>query len=136
MNYEKKYKEALANARQEYNTTENVERKQWLEELFPELRESEDEWIEKIRKDIILYLNNRQIFSFAESSAAERWIDWLKKQSEKPKKVSIWKHWKDGIAGNGDGKQIYLIKIGNIYDISSCLGCECDYIELSELENL
>ena len=41
MDYEKKYKEALANARQEYNTTENIERKQWLEELFPELKESE-----------------------------------------------------------------------------------------------
>ena len=38
MDYEKKYKDALANARQEYTTTENVERKQWLEELFPELK--------------------------------------------------------------------------------------------------
>ena len=34
----RKYDDALANARQEYNTTENVERKQWLEELFPELK--------------------------------------------------------------------------------------------------
>ena len=39
MDYKQKYKKALANAKQEYNATENVERKQWLEELFPELTE-------------------------------------------------------------------------------------------------
>ena len=53
MDYEKKYKEALANARQEYNTAENVERKRWLEELFPELKENADE---KIRKNLITFL--------------------------------------------------------------------------------
>lgn len=62
--------------------------------------------------------------------------DWLEKQGNKSKKVSIWKHWKDGIAGNGEGKQIFLIKIGSVYSISSCLVGECDYIELSELDNL
>lgn len=55
---------------------------------------------------------------------------------QKPKKVSIWKHWKDGIAGCAEGEQIFLIKIGRVYSISSCLGCECDYIKLSELEEL
>lgn len=54
MDYEKKYKNALECARQEYNTTENVERKQWLEELFPELKESEDK---KIRKALVDALN-------------------------------------------------------------------------------
>lgn len=60
----------------------------------------------------------------------------LEKQGEEPKKVSIWKHWKDGIAGGAEGEQIFLIKIGRVYSISSCLGCECDYIELSELDKL
>ena len=55
---------------------------------------------------------------------------------QKPKKTSIWKHWKDGIAGGEEGKQIYLIKSGLKYSISSCLGQECDYIELSELDEL
>ena len=50
------------------------------------------------------------------------------------KKVPIWKHWKDGIAGNGEGKPIYLTKVGNTYSLNSCLGFECDYIELSELD--
>ena len=50
--------------------------------IFPELKKSENEWIEKIRKDLISYLNNRQIFSFAESNAAERWIAWIEKQGK------------------------------------------------------
>ena len=135
MDYEKKYKEALEKARKlcTYPTT-NFQSD--LEDLFPELKENVDEWIEKIRKGIISYLNNRQITSIAESSAAERWIAWLEKQGKQPKKVSIWKHWKDGIAGGAEGEQIFLIKIGTIYSISSCLGCECDYIELSELDKL
>lgn len=63
--------------------------------------------------------------------------DFCKKQSEqKPKKVPIWRHWKDGIAGNGEGEQTFLIKNGLTYSISSCLGQECDYIELSELDEL
>lgn len=62
---------------------------------------------------------------------------WLEKQGEKEsKKVSIWKHWKDGIAGGNEGEQIFLIKNGLHYSISSCLGYECDYIELSELDKL
>ena len=64
------------------------------------------------------------------------YANWLEKRGQKPKKVSIWKHWKDGIAGNGDGKPIFLVKIGNRYNLSSCLSTECDYIELSELDNL
>ena len=179
MNYEKKYKEALANARQEYNTTENVERKQWLEELFPELKESGDEkirkalinlfkienfngyttlngidvddvitWLEKQKtsEEAIKYLEENHspseisdfqaAMNIAVAKAYDRGRRDAEKQGEKPKKISIWKHWKDGIAGNGNGEQTYLIKTGNIYDISSCLGCECDYIELSELDNL
>ena len=51
-----------------------------IETIFPELRESEGEYVEKIKKDIILYLNNRQITSIPESNATEKWIDWIKKQ--------------------------------------------------------
>ena len=102
-----------------------------LETLFPELKESEDE---KIRKDVLAFI--RREGQHIDKYKWHKWITWLEKQGEKQKKVSIWKHWKDGIAGNGEGKQIYLTKTGNIYDISSCLGCECDYIELSELDSL
>ena len=53
-----------------------------VQDFFPELKESEEEMVEKIRKDIISYLNNRQITSIAESSATERWLAWLEKQGE------------------------------------------------------
>lgn len=67
----------------------------------------------------------------------KKYLTWKKKQGEqKPKKVSIWKHWKDGIAGNGEGKLVYLVKSGNTYRLSSCLSFECDYIELSDLDKL
>jgi len=58
------------------------------------------------------------------------------KSNQPSKKMPIWKHWKDGIAGNGEGKPIYLTKVGNTYSLTSCLGLECDYIELSELDKL
>ena len=81
MNYEKKYKDALANAREEYNTTENVERKQWLEELFPELKESEDE---RIRKAILNYLTKMWGNSQDDVCGVhvEDAIAWLEKQGQ------------------------------------------------------
>ena len=104
--------------------------------IFPELTESEDEWV---RKALICGMNALKANGKKETFAAipiDDCIAWLEKQGKQPKKVSIWKHWKDGIAGNAEGKQIFLIKIGSVYSISSCLGCECDYIELSELDEL
>lgn len=58
------------------------------------------------------------------------------KSNQQSKKMPALKHWKDGIAGNGEGKPIYLTKVGNTYSLTSCLGLECDYIELSELDKL
>ncbi len=128
VDYEKKYKEEVVRATQLWEcgdiTREN------LEYIFPELAESEDE---RIRKEIIQYIKDLNKSGYLYD---EEWIAWLEKQGKQPKKVSIWKHWKDGIAGGAEGEQIFLIKIGRIYSISSCLGCECDYIELSELDKL
>lgn len=104
-------------------------------DIFSELKESEDERIMKAIKQMYSFLPNKP--EYIGSVPVKDIFAWLEKQDNKePKKVSIWKHWKDGIAGNGEGKQIYLIKIGSVYSISSCLGCECDYIELSELDEL
>ena len=81
MDYEKKYKETLANARQEYNTTENVERKQWLVELFPELTESEDE---KVRKTLIelVKCNERSGYTLLNNVSTSSMLAWLEKQGE------------------------------------------------------
>lgn len=58
------------------------------------------------------------------------------KSNQPSKKMPTWKHWENGIAGNEEGKPIYLTKVGNTYSLTSCLGLECDYIELSELDKL
>ena len=78
MNYEKKYKNALANARQEYNTTENLERKQWLEELFPELADGEDERIRKAQLDYWRSVGGKEWHGVP----VQETIAWLEKQSE------------------------------------------------------
>ena len=127
MDYEQKYKHALDLAKQVHNTTISKQQKENIEIIFPELKES---WDEMIRKNIISLVNAHGQGRFKESMLA-----WLEKQGT-PNQVSIWKHWKDGIAGNGEGKQIYLTKSGDSYILSSCLCFECDYIELSELDKL
>ena len=83
MNYEEKYKEVFFSVRQEHNTTKDVERKQWLEKLFPELKESEDE---KIRKWLIGYFNQYIIDDmpqvFGNGLNVKDVLAWLEKQGE------------------------------------------------------
>lgn len=137
MNYEQKHKNALERAR-DLMTNQNPPAfdKHLIEMIFPELAKSEDE---RIREALIKILNkiviNTNYKELGIDYNIRDMIAWLEKQGEK-KKVSIWKHWKNGIAGHVDGKQTYLIKNGTTYSLSSCLGFECDYIELSELDNL
>ena len=121
------YDEALERAKKLQKTCDSQAVVGWCEYIFPVLKESEDE---RIRKEFC-----KDIWTFIPNEKAHKYIAWLEKQGT-PKQVSIWKHWKDGIAGNGEGKPIYLVKIGNAYSLNSCLGFECDYIELSELDNL
>lgn len=131
MDYEKKYKEALERLKGLIEGTREDKCAivgEDIIDIFPELAESEEE---RIRKDFC-----KDIWTYIPNEKAHKYIAWLEKQGEKPKKVSIWKHWTSGIAGNGEGEVIYLIKDGYTYSLSSCLGCECDYIELSELDKL
>ena len=98
-------------------------------------KENEDE---RVRKALITYFQRYPYGSIGnDGTNPKEAIAWLEKQGNKEsKKMPIWKHWKDGICGNGEGKLIYLIKNGDDYSLSSILGFECDYIELSELDNL
>ena len=138
MDYEKKYNK-LVNAikvLQETNPSdEGVQN--WVKDNVPELRESEDERIKKTLIDYFKDYKTQEVIGIETffGIPTDDIIAWLEKQRTS-KQVSIWKHWKDGIAGNGEGKPIYLIKVGNTYSLTSCLGFECDYIELSELDNL
>jgi len=86
MDYENKYRKAFANVRQEYNTTEDIERKQWLEELFPELKESEDK---RISEEIIAFLTYYHTGQGNSVKYDDGWIAWLEKQGSNTPTI-IW----------------------------------------------
>ena len=106
-----------------------------LENAFPELKESNENKDENIRKALINVFATHKDYEMFFGVSVKDILAWLEKQGQS-KKISIWKHWKDGVAGNGDGIPVFLIKDGSTYSLSSVLGFECDYIELSELDNL
>lgn len=73
--YKKKYDESLERARKIYNQTEFDYEKGMMEEVFPELVESEDE---KIRKELICFIETE----IPQCAARDKYIVWLKKQGE------------------------------------------------------
>ena len=79
MNYEKKYKEALERARDMMSYKEV--RREDMEYLFPELKESEDE---RIRKQIISFLKEFE-YDHYRCLDFSSWIAWLEKQGDKDK---------------------------------------------------
>lgn len=79
MDYEKKYKEALERARELQH--DNC----WVTNIFPELKESEDE---KIRKRIYNYIN--VTLDDNENEEKEKWLTWLEKQGESSDKIHYW----------------------------------------------
>ena len=83
MDYEKKYKEALERAKRfmsirDVSPEEDpfIVAKELCEEIFPELAESEDEWI---RKEIIKFI---QDFCNPCDPDCDKWIAYLEKQKE------------------------------------------------------
>ena len=56
--------------------------KEELEDIFPELKESEDE---KVRKELITHCRNTRCVTEEGAEKIVKWIDWLKKQGEKLK---------------------------------------------------
>ena len=79
MDYERKYKEALEKARQLclYPTTKPFISD--LQNLFPELRESDDE---RIRKSLLDYLHTLPNHFSHNGGLVTDWIAWLEKQGE------------------------------------------------------
>lgn len=77
--YEKKYKETLERAKTLYENANGMILKKWVEQVFPELAESEDE---RMRKDCIKYLDwEYQHCSINEDKMKiEKCIAWLEKQ--------------------------------------------------------
>ena len=107
MDYEKAYKQALERAREIYHRGYYVSGD--IEHIFPELKESEDE---RIRKDIISYLQRKQ--NQGELDAPD-WIAWLEKQVS-PKMVA------DAyLRGCNDTEKKWLEKQGTSIDVDSIL---------------
>lgn len=105
------YKKKLKLAKERYNSTTSREEKEFIEALFPELKESEDE---RVRKAIVEALS-RQGYS---ENILENWgvsyeeaIAWLEKQSEeKPANKVDPKKFKVGDWVIVQGKTLYQIK--------------------------
>ena len=51
----------------------------FLEEVFPELKESEDE---RIRKDLLAFIKAPYVYDFIVHDRVDPWIAWLEKQGE------------------------------------------------------
>ena len=86
--YEKKYKNALEWARRVINGEVGFVRNEVEEEIFPELKESEDD---KIRKEIISFLRSKSGYGYMNPDEDwnfnNRWLPWLEKQSDKDKLI-------------------------------------------------
>lgn len=84
MDYEKKYNEALAIAKETYETQPVY--RAWLEKMFPELRESEDE---RIRKALIKEFEEKvqKSFEWKDGIPNNAVLAWLKKQKEACKAI-------------------------------------------------
>ena len=80
-NYEEKYKNALSQAKQAINNIPDKSLAEWLQNIFPELQESEDEGI---RKSLIGHLKECRKNTRSEIMPGEyaKWIAWLEKQGE------------------------------------------------------
>ena len=86
MNYEKKYKEIVGEIRKAYLYAQTDSTKAVLEEIFPELSESEDE---KVRKELIKHLKELsdwkedEVIPVKNPSYYRQWASWLEKQGDK-----------------------------------------------------
>ncbi len=87
MNYEKKYKEALKRAQTILELTDNPnEANGYVYTIFPELSDNEDE---RIRKELIAFLNHYHTGQGKTVVYDNDWISWLEKQGEPQDKGEI-----------------------------------------------
>ena len=88
MNYENKYNDALEKLQEALAPKDGREisglTRGCIEEIFPELKESEDE---RIRKEIIEYIKT--------GTYHKDWIAWLEKQNKQKTDIPKWKYKKD-----------------------------------------
>ena len=106
-NYEERYKKALGRAVAKidtFNHLGNVSVAKSIEEIFPELAESEDE---KIRKELLsLFEDGRDGLSHRYTgSDCERYIAWLEKQKERKTAIEAWKEMRFEVYAQASGNR-------------------------------
>ncbi len=107
--YEKKYNEALERAKKNWELS-NCPSRAMLEEVFPELRESEDE---RMIKWIIKVLDEGYKAFFEMDYSKEDVLSWLKKQKEQ-KCSECSKHLEGYINGRVDAEKKLLEQFGAV----------------------
>ena len=101
--YKKKYEEALEKAKSMMALPDD---KAMIEEIFPELKESEDE---QVRKDIVFYIAAHH----KDDGEKARWLYWLEKQGEHANfrnKIQIG----DKVTRNRDGVLVNLSQLKRV----------------------
>jgi len=98
MDYEKKYEEALERAKKWHNAP-NADKiptyaNRIIEEIFPELKESEGE---RVRKELLAFCKNRaeKYSNDPKYKNIRAWIAWLEKQGEQSQGKTLLETWKD-----------------------------------------
>jgi hypothetical protein len=115
-NYEQKYKEVLASVKQLADNNPHDEGIQaWVQDNFPELRESEDE---RIRKELIAHFKTNSVSESWSGLNVNKVLAWLEKQGERKRETIILKFKTGDKVTNGldtytidaIGKDCYWIK--------------------------
>lgn len=91
MDYEKKYKKLVGKIEKAYLYAQTDSTKAVLEEIRPELKESEDE---RIRKELIEHCRNTRCVTEEGAERMTKYIAWLEKQGDSPIK------WNKNTGGN------------------------------------
>ena len=151
MDYEKKYKDALEKLKPKMNDINDIIiSREDFEEIFPELKESEDE---KIRKEIINYFRCQSKDEPCRKTTHEKWINWLdetfgKKNPQGKTVLEAFNEKKVDNANNVESKfhegdwviqgcNILKIRyVGNEYYCFDVVGGFVDHMLISEIDSL
>ena len=82
MNYEKKYKDALERAKEKYAMFEGMKQGDILEDVFPDLKESEDGSIRNAIHIYLDWLDGRKDYAPKGEYSIRDMIAWIEKQGE------------------------------------------------------
>ena len=108
----KRYDEAIEKAKTLYENANGMILKKWVEQVFPELKESEDD---KIRKELLSFCQNRADNYPNDPKYANigNWIAWLEKQGEHANfrnKIQVG----DKVTRNQDGVLVNLSQLNRV----------------------